>query len=86
MSFFALNWMLILVAVFLVLAVIGFIAKFVRPAFRIGRELDAAIAKLGKIKQEEDAHLTSLDRIAGEVMQGAILTHCWSEFRETLHG
>lgn len=86
MSVFASNWILVVVAGFLVMAVIGFIAKFVVPAFRIGRDLDSAIAKLRRIKQEDDAHLTSLERITDEVMLGVTLTHCWSEFRETLHG
>jgi hypothetical protein len=86
MSVFASNWMLLLVAALLLVALVAFVVRFALPAFRIGKELDAAIAKLARIKQEDDAHLTGLDRIGEDVMLGSTLSHCWSEFRETLHG
>jgi hypothetical protein len=86
MSFLELYWNVALTGTVLMLISIGFVYCFILPARRIGRELDTAIIKLRQIKAEEDAHLTDLERVATEVMQSTMLSHCWSEFTETLHG
>jgi methyl-accepting chemotaxis protein len=86
MSFLELYWNVALTGTVLALISIGFVYRFILPARRIGRELETAITKLRQIKAEEDAHLTDLERVAAEVMQSTMLSHCWSEFTETLHG
>lgn len=86
MLFLEQYWHVVLIGVILVLIAINFVFRFILPAFRIGRELDAAISKLRQIKAEGDGHLTDLERVSSEVMQGEKLAHCWSEFTETLHG
>ncbi len=86
MDFLASYWNVIVTGAILAVIAFAFVTRFVQPARRIGRELDATIAKLSQIKREVGTHVTHLDRIAEEVMRGATLSHCWSEFRETLHG
>ncbi|MBI5329755.1 MAG: anti-phage defense ZorAB system ZorA [Betaproteobacteria bacterium] len=86
MEFLELYWNVVITGTVLAVIAFAFVSHFVKPARRIGRELDTAIARLQTIKREAGTHATDLDRIAAEVMQGATLSHCWSEFRETLHG
>lgn len=85
MSFLAHYWHVALIGAVLGLIAIGFLFRFVFPARRLGRELDAAIAQLGRIKAEDSGRVTDLERVAAEVMTSDKLAHCWSEFTETLH-
>lgn len=86
MSFIQHYWHVVLIGTILFVIATSFVAKFVVPACRIGKELAMAIVNLKAIKAENAGHLTDLDRIGREVMHNGKLAHCWSEFAETLHG
>lgn len=62
-----------------------FIFRFIIPAMRIGGELKRALAQLGKIRDGNGGQVTDLDGIGKLVMTSTRLTHCWSEFLDTLH-
>lgn len=69
----------------LLLAAIFFFQQFFSPSRRLYNELDAAIRKVGEIKQRlRDAPIVDLDEIQA-VMITDELRHLWREYAETLH-
>lgn len=68
----------------LLLALIGFVLQFLRPAFRTRRELRQTLERLQQLNAE--GPVLDLDRVASEVMLSPTLRHCWKEYRKTLHG
>lgn len=85
MSFLAQYWHVALIATVLAGIALGFIARFVLPALRLGAELQAAIKALQEAKPSNGTCLTNLEPIASDVMRSDKLAHCWTEFTETLH-
>lgn len=78
-------WYVLLVGSLLAAISIGFFWRFVRPAWRLGRDLSGAINALAEIKKRAKSHVVELDEIAREAMALPMLTHLWSEYSETLH-
>ncbi|MFA7270515.1 MAG: anti-phage ZorAB system protein ZorA [Sterolibacterium sp.] len=78
-------WYMWIVGILLFGISIGFVARFVLPALRIGRELSAALAALGNIKELTKDRPIELEAIAQQAMQGERLAHLWGEYAETLH-
>jgi len=68
----------------LVLALLFFIWQFLRPAWRVGRQLKQARKALASLKSL--GKTLDLDHIGKEVMLSDDLRHCWDEYRDTLHG
>ena len=68
----------------LVVALLFFLAQFVVPGLRVGRELKAAHAAISALKRE--GPVLDLDQVAAQAMPGTTLAHGWAEFRDTLHG
>ncbi|WP_454722784.1 MULTISPECIES: anti-phage ZorAB system protein ZorA [Cupriavidus] len=68
----------------LLLALIGFVLQFLRPALRTRRELRQTLERLQQLNAE--GPVLDLDRVASEVMLSPTLRHCWQEYRKTLHG
>lgn len=77
----ALHWA---VGSLLVLATGFFVASFLRPGWRVGKELREARRRLEKIKAA--GPVLDLDKVRREVMVSETLQHCWDEYRDTLHG
>lgn len=67
----------------LVLAAVFFIWQFVRPGFRVARELTKAHQALSALKTQ--GPVLDLERVATEAMGSRQLQHCWAEYRDTLH-
>ena len=57
-------WHVWLVGSFLVCILLGFLWKFVFPAWRLGQALEKAIAELSAIKEGVDGHFVELSEIA----------------------
>lgn len=68
----------------LAVAVLFFVFQFLRPGWRVGRELRAARLRMDKLKSA--GPVLDLDRVREEVMNSEALRHCWDEYRDTLHG
>ncbi len=69
----------------LLVATSFFFRQFFSPSRRLHNELDAAIRKVGEIKQRlNDAPIVDLDEIQA-VMVTDELRHLWREYAETLH-
>jgi hypothetical protein len=68
----------------LAFAFLSFLFRFVRPGLRIAGTLKEAHRLITRIKGE--GNVVDLDRVAREAMLNIQLTHCWSEYRDTLHG
>lgn len=69
----------------LLLAICFFFQQFFSPSRRLHNELDAAIQKVGEIKQRlNDTPIVDLDEIQA-VMVTDELRHLWREYAETLH-
>lgn len=68
----------------LALAALFFVAQFVVPGLRVARQLKGAYKAISSLKRE--GPVLDLDRVAQDAMPGAQLTHCWAEYRDTLHG
>lgn len=85
MEFLMHYWTVALIGSVLGLISIGFISRFIFPAFVIGRELGKAIVGVGKIKSANGDPVIDLETIGNQVMNSRKLAHCWSEFSETLH-
>ena len=64
---------------------VGFVARFILPARRIGGELGVAIAALGALKARSGTAVVGLDAIAQEAMASPRLRRIWEEYAETLH-
>jgi len=77
----ALHWG---VGILLAIATVFFFAQFLRPGWRVGRELREARERLEKLKAS--GALLSLDQVRSEAMVSEALQHCWDEYRDTLHG
>lgn len=78
-------WHVGIVGLLLVAISIGFIARFVFPALRLGRELRASINAIIAVRDSTQGHIVELDEIASEAMSEPRLAHLWSEYAETLH-
>ena len=85
MEFLAQYWSITAIGAVLGMISIGFVFRFIFPAWRIGSELKKAIAQLGKMKSGTSGPMTDLESIGRQVMASEKLSHCWSEFSETLH-
>ena len=72
------------VGALLALALLSFLIQFVRPALRVSGALKLARQGIASLKAQ--GPVLDLDRVAGTAMGGAQLSHCWTEFRDTLHG
>ncbi|MDD0838753.1 anti-phage ZorAB system protein ZorA [Curvibacter sp. HBC61] len=77
----ALHWG---VGALLAIAVVFFFIQFLRPGWRVGRELRDARQRLERLKAT--GPVLDLDRVRDEVMVSETLRHCWDEYRDTLHG
>ncbi|KAB2967616.1 anti-phage ZorAB system protein ZorA [Zoogloea sp.] len=78
-------WHVGIVGMLLVAISIGFFARFVFPARRLGRELRASISAIVAIRDRTQGHIIELGEIASEAMSEPRLAHLWSEYAETLH-
>ena len=67
----------------LAIAVVFFIGQFVLPGWRVARRLAKAYKVIIGLKAQ--GPVLDLDRLVAEAMPVAGLTHCWSEYRKTLH-
>lgn len=76
-----LHW---IVGAFLFVAIVFFIVQFLRPGWRVGKELRDAHQRLEKLKAT--GPVLDLDRVRDEAMVSEALRHCWDEYRDTLHG
>ena len=72
------------VGILLAFAVLSFIWQFIRPGFRLGRQLALARKRLMEIKSA--GPVLDLDQVRNEVMVSDALRHAWDEYRDTLHG
>lgn len=61
-----------------------FIFRFLVPAFNLHRDLFQATTKLKKLTG--DGQAINVELIGNEIMTSKKLSHCWSEFAESLHG
>ncbi len=77
----ALHW---IVGAFLLVAIVFFFVQFLRPGWRVGKELRDARQRLEKLKAT--GPVLDLDRVRDEAMVSEALRHCWDEYRDTLHG
>jgi len=71
------------VGVLLAMAVLFFIVQFVVPGFRVVGQLAKAHQVIAGLKAQ--GPVLDLDHVATEAMPGAGLSHCWGEYRDTLH-
>ncbi len=78
-------WHIAIVAVFLFLISIDFLARFVFPAWRLSGELNIAIAALKGISSRIDGNVVELNEIESRAMAGPALSHLWREYAKTLH-
>lgn len=60
-----------------------FLFKFVIPSYRIKTDLRQTIKKLQNLTG--DGQSTNVELIGKQIMTSPKLSHCWSEFEETLH-
>ncbi|MBS1199041.1 MAG: hypothetical protein H6R18_2826, partial [Proteobacteria bacterium] len=74
-----------LVAALLALAVIAFLARFLWPALRLGRELERVLQKLDALPRPQ-GQAVDIDAIGRDIMAQGSLAHLWREYRQTLHG
>jgi len=79
---------------FLIIAIISavlltisasFFLRFILPAGRIRKELQASIKRLGQIKDASSDAAPDIDEITREVFARGSLKNSWQEYRETLH-
>lgn len=63
----------------------GFLIRFVLPALRIRRELQAAVDRLTGIKASAKAPLADLGTASRAVSMSGPLNNSWQEYCETLH-
>lgn len=77
----ALHWG---VGALLAIAVAFFLIQFLRPGWRVGRELRDARLRLEQLKAT--GPVLDLDRVRDDAMVSEALRHCWDEYRDTLHG
>lgn len=75
----------IVIGLLLASSFIGFCVYFLRPSFRLDKELRKAKEALAQVKQRMKGVVTDLDEIGREAMNGVILVHLWREYTETLH-
>jgi len=78
-------WHMAIVAALMLLISIGFFIKFVIPALRLSRELDASIAALRHIRARLEGKVVELREIESKAMAAPGLAHLWSEYAKTLH-
>lgn len=72
------------VGALLAIAVLAFLWQFVFSGYRRGRDLRGAQKRLAVLKKK--GPVLDLDQVESEVMLSKTLRHCWSEYRDTLHG
>jgi hypothetical protein len=73
-------WHVWVVAALLAAIAVGFIARFILPALRLGRELTSALRQLQEIGREQAA-----PEALAAVMTTPTLAHLWREYAQTLH-
>ena len=73
-------WHVWIVAALLAAIAIGFIARFILPALRLGRELTAALRQLQDVEHEGATPETM-----AALMTTPTLAHLWREYAQTLH-
>jgi len=78
-------WHIAIVAFLLLLISVGFVHRFIFPAWGLNRELKTAIAALKSIRSELDGNIVELDEIQSKAMVGPTLSHLWTEYAKTLH-
>ena len=74
-------WHIAIVAFLLLLISVGFVHRFIFPAWGLNRELKTAIAALKSIRSELDGNIVELDEIQSKAMVGPTLAHLWTECR-----
>lgn len=68
----------------IIIVLIGyFVFKFLIPSYRISKDLRQTIKKLQNLNG--DGQATNVELIGKQIMTSQKLSHCWSEFAETLH-
>lgn len=86
MAYLAEYWHVALISTILLIVALTFIFKFVIPAKKLGCQLDKAIGTLEIIRDENGGrYFTDVERVANQAMVNERLSHCWAEFKETLH-
>lgn len=78
-------WHMVIVAALLLLISIGFLFRFVVPAWRLFGELSKAIGALREIRERLDGNVVELGEIKSKAMASPVLAHLWSEYAKTLH-
>ncbi|MCD2451116.1 anti-phage defense ZorAB system protein ZorA [Methylicorpusculum oleiharenae] len=68
----------------IIIVLIGyFLFKFLIPSYRLSKDLRQTIKKLRNLKS--DGQAINVELIGKQIMTSQKLSHCWSEFAETLH-
>lgn len=75
----------LLVAGLLVLIGLGFLFRFVWPAWRLGWELETALLQLAELPRDGHGASLDLDAIGRDIFQRGPLAHLWREYAHTLH-
>ncbi|MCW5220147.1 hypothetical protein D5041_10295 [Verminephrobacter aporrectodeae subsp. tuberculatae] len=78
-------WHIAAVALLLLLIGIGFVFRFVVPAWQLGGKLSAAISALRDINARRDGNVVDLEEIGAKAMSDPALSHLWREYAKTLH-
>jgi len=78
-------WHIGLVAVFLVIITIDFLARFVGQSIKLSRELKKSLAALRTIRSKINGDVIELGEIGEKAMSGPALSHLWNEYSKTLH-
>lgn len=74
-----------LVAVLLCLIALGFLFRFVWPAWRLGQELESILRQLAAVARHE-GQAVDVDAIGRDILARGHLAHLWREYTQTLHG
>lgn len=74
-----------LVAFLLAAIAFGFLFRFVWPAWRLGRELSAALRQLDQLPRHPGQPV-DIDIIGRDILAHGPLAHLWREYAQTLHG
>ncbi len=74
-----------LVAFLLAAIGLGFLFRFLWPAWRLGRQLETVLRKLDDLPQQAGQPV-DIDAIGRSIMAQGPLAHLWREYAQTLHG
>ncbi|MCW5238680.1 anti-phage ZorAB system protein ZorA [Verminephrobacter eiseniae] len=76
-----------IISVLLALISLGFVIRFVRPAWQLGKELSKAIGALGDIidKHKLESNIVDPEEIKSKAMLAPDLSRLWDEYAKTLH-